>query len=98
MNYNLEQRALIDGELTQRSIDFMQRAGEGEQPFFLYLPYTADALPGHPAPGVSPARPAMAALPMSWPRSTQYNGMLLDAVDELGIRDNTHLHFHCRQR
>ena len=69
--YNLKERALIDGELTQRSIDFMQRQVKKDKPFFLYLPYTDDALPvAIPHPGLSPARQATAALPMSWPRST----------------------------
>ena len=40
MDYGLEQRALIDLELTKRSIDFMQRQVKAKQPFFLFVPYT----------------------------------------------------------
>ena len=40
MAYNLEQRALIDLELTRRSIDFMRRQVEAKRLFFLYVPYT----------------------------------------------------------
>ena len=50
--YRLEQRALIDLELTTRSIDFMRRQVEDDQPFFLYVPYTQTHYPAPPAPGL----------------------------------------------
>ena len=86
--WNLEYRPLIDEELTRRSIDFMRRQSESDTPFFLYLPYTATHYPTIPHPdfdgttGNGPWADMLAQI-------DHYNGMLLDAVDELGIRDNT---------
>ena len=48
--YNLEYRALIDGDLTTKAIDFMTRQAEAKKPFFLYLPYTATHFPTRPHP------------------------------------------------
>lgn len=38
--YNTKERILIDGELTQRSINFMERKVKEKKPFFVYIPYT----------------------------------------------------------
>ena len=38
--YRLDYRPLIDRELTDRAINFMQRQAQAEKPFFVYLPYT----------------------------------------------------------
>jgi len=77
--YNLEERALIDGELTKRSIDFMKRQAKKDKPFFLYViphPDFADKT------GNGRFADVLAQV-------DAYNGMLLDAIDDLGIRDNT---------
>ncbi len=88
MDYNLEQRALIDLELTNRSINFMKRQTEADKPFFLYLPYTMTHYPliPHPEFAGSTGNGRFADV---LAQIDAYNGMLLDAVDELGIRDNT---------
>ena len=86
--WNLEYRPLIDADLTEKAIDFMQRQTADETPFFLYLPYTATHYPTIPHPdfdGVTGNGPWADLLH----QIDEYNGMLLDAVDELGIRDNT---------
>ncbi|MGI9401947.1 MAG: arylsulfatase [Rhizobiaceae bacterium] len=86
--YNLEERRLIDRELTDRSIDFMKRHAKDNEPFFLFIPYTQTHLPVEPHPdflgktGKGPFADVLAQL-------DTYVGDLLDAVDELGIRDNT---------
>jgi arylsulfatase len=38
--YDLEMRRRIDGELTQRSCEFIERHGKAKKPFFLYVPLT----------------------------------------------------------
>ena len=48
--WNLEYRPLIDGDLTKKAIDFMQRQSKTGEPFFLYLPYTATHYPTRPHP------------------------------------------------
>ena len=86
--YDLDYRALIDGDLTTKAMDFMQRQAEAEKPFFLYLPYTATHYPTLPHPDF-----AGTTGNGQWAdvlhQIDQYVGMLLDKVDELGIRDNT---------
>jgi arylsulfatase A-like enzyme len=50
MEYGLKERALIDGDLTDKAIDFMKRKAKGKSPFFLYLPYTQTHYPAIPHP------------------------------------------------
>jgi arylsulfatase len=86
--YDTEQRILIDGELTDRSIDFMERQVEADNPFFLFVPYTQTHMPVYPSPefkgttGNGDFADVLA-------QTDAYVGRLLDAVDRLGIRDNT---------
>ena len=86
--WNLEYRPLIDVDLTDKAIDFMQRQTEADKPFFLYLPYTATHVPVMPHPDFDGTTGNG-----NWAdllhQIDQLNGRLLDAVDELGIRDNT---------
>jgi arylsulfatase len=88
MPYNLEQRPLIDLELTRRSIDFMRRQVEAGRPFFLYLPYTQTHYPALPHPDFD-GRTGNGRWADVLAQVDHYNGMLLDGIDELGIRDNT---------
>ncbi len=86
--FDTEQRILIDEELTDRSIDFMQRQVQAGSPFFLYIPYTQTHMPVIPHPefkgstGNGDFADVLA-------QTDAYVGKLLDAVDRLGIRDNT---------
>ena len=43
--YNLDYRPLIDRDLTDRAINFIERQARAENPFFVYLPYTATHFP-----------------------------------------------------
>jgi arylsulfatase len=88
MDYNLEQRALIDLELTKRSIDFMRRQVKAKQPFFLFVPYTQTHYPALPHPDFA-GKTGNGRFADVLAQVDAYNGMLLDAIDELGIRDNT---------
>ena len=86
--YRLDYRPLIDGDLTDKAIDFMERQSRDDKPFFLYLPYTATHYPTRPHPDFvgKTGNGDWADLLL---QIDTYTGMLLDAVDELGIRDNT---------
>jgi arylsulfatase len=86
--WNLEYRPLIDAELTRRSIDFMRRQSEAGTPFFLFLPYTATHYPTIPHPDFMD-KTGNGRWADILAQIDHYNGKLLDAVDELGIRDNT---------
>ena len=46
--YDLEQRRLIDAEITRRTIDFMKRSVQAGKPFYAYVPYTLVHFPTLP--------------------------------------------------
>ncbi len=86
--YRLDYRALIDGDLTDRAIGFIEKQARAGQPFFLYLPYTATHYPAiaHPEFAGKSGNGPWADLLM---QIDAYNGRLLDKLDELGIADET---------
>ena len=86
--YDTEERLLIDNELTKRSIDFMRRQAETDKPFFLFIPYTQTHMPVAPHPDFRGAT-GNGEFADVLAQTDSYVGQLLDAVDELGIRDNT---------
>jgi len=86
--YNLETRRFIDGELTDKTIDFMKRNVKGNKPFFAFVPFTHPHIPttAHPdfdgKTGNGRYADVLAEI--------DYRaGQILDAIDDLGIRDNT---------
>jgi arylsulfatase len=86
--YRLDYRPLIDRDLTDRAIGFMQRQAEAGKPFFVYLPYTATHFPTMPHPdfvGKSGNGPWSDLLL----QIDSYVGELLDTLDQLGIAQNT---------
>ena len=86
--YRLDYRPLIDRDLTDRAIDFMQRQAQAKKPFFLYLPYTATHFPTMPHPDFDgkSGNGAWADLLM---QIDSYTGELLDTLDDLGIANDT---------
>jgi arylsulfatase len=86
--YRLDYRPLIDGDLTEKAIDFMKRQAQAKNPFFVYLPYTATHYPTRPHPDFAgkTGNGAWADLLL---QIDTYTGQLLDAIDDLGVRDNT---------
>jgi arylsulfatase len=86
--FNIETRRLIDTELTEKAIDFMTRQVEAGKPFFNFIPYTQPHLPTLPHPdfdGVTGHGP-YADVHVEIDHQA---GRILDAIDDLGIRDNT---------
>ena len=86
--YRLDYRPLIDRDLTDRAISFMQRQAKADKPFFVYLPYTATHFPTMPHPdfvGKSGNGPWGDLLM----QIDSYVGELLDTIDDLGLADNT---------
>ena len=86
--YDLEKRRLIDGELTERAIDFMRRQVTALRPFFTYVPLTHLHFPTLPHPDFA-GRSAVGDFADSMMEMDHRVGQLLDAVDELGIRETT---------
>jgi arylsulfatase len=87
-SYDLEQRALIDKDLTDKAIKFMKRQTKANKPFFLYLPYTMTHYPLIPHPDFV-GKTGNGRFADVLAQIDAYNGMLLDAIDDLGISDNT---------
>ena len=86
--YRLDYRPLIDADLTDKAIDFIERQAAADKPFFVYLPYTATHFPTLPHPDFvgKSGRGSWADLLM---QIDSYTGRLLDTLDELGISDDT---------
>jgi arylsulfatase len=86
--YNTAERPEIDGELTRRALDFMQRSVEADKPFFVYLPYTQTHVPVVPSKEFK-GKSGNGHWGDVLMQIDAYTGRLLDKVDELGITDNT---------
>lgn len=86
--YDLEQRSLIDAEITRRTIDFMQRSVQAKKPFYAYVPFTLVHFPALPNPKFN-GKTGNGNFPDALAEVDAHVGELLDAVDKLGIKDNT---------
>ena len=86
--YDLDARRLIDSELTEKAIDFMARSVKDEKPFFAFVPFTHAHLPtfAHPDFAGKTGNGQYADVLSEIDYRT---GEILDAIDELGIRENT---------
>jgi arylsulfatase A-like enzyme len=86
--YDLEQRRLIDSEITRRTIDFMKRHVSAGKPFYAYVPFTLVHFPTLPHPDFA-GKTGNGDFPDALAEMDFHVGQLLDAVDALGIRDHT---------
>lgn len=86
--YDLDQRRLIDEECTRRSIDFMKRSVASGKPFYLYVPYTLVHFPTLPNPKFA-GKTGYGDFPDCLAEMDARVGDVLDAIDGLGVRDNT---------
>jgi arylsulfatase len=79
---------LIDRDLTDKAMDFMERSVDDKKPFFLYLPYTATHFPtmAHPDFKGKSGNGEWADLLM---QIDSYLGELQNKIKELGIEENT---------
>jgi len=86
--YDLEFRRKIDGQLIERSIDFIQRQAQAGKPFFTYVPLTQlhyPTLPHHDFAGKTGAGDFADAMVEMDARV----GQVADFLDSAGLRDNT---------
>lgn len=86
--YDLAKRRLIDSELTEKTIDFMRRKKAEDLPFFAYVPLTHLHFPTLPHPDFV-GRSEVGDFADSMMEMDHRVGQILDAVDELGMRDET---------
>ena len=86
--YDVEYRALIDRELTNRALNFMEKSVDEEKPFFIYLPYTATHFPTIPHPDFK-GKSGNGAWADVLLQIDTYVGELQDRIEKLGIDENT---------
>ena len=86
--YDLKSRPLIDGELTEKTIDFMKRSVKKKKPFFTFVPFTHAHLPTHAHPDFA-GKTGHGQYADVLAEIDYRTGQILDAIDELGVRDNT---------
>jgi arylsulfatase A-like enzyme len=86
--YDVEQRRLIDAEITRRSIAFMERQASAKKPFFAYATLTQPHLPTLPNPAFA-GKTGNGDWADMLAEMDHNVGQMLDAVDRLGIRDDT---------
>jgi arylsulfatase len=86
--YDLEQRRLIDAEITRRTIDFMKRSVQSGKPFYAYVPFTLVHFPTLPNPKFT-GQTGYGDFPDCLAEMDAHVGEILDTIDGLRIRDNT---------
>jgi arylsulfatase len=86
--YDLNERRLIDAEITRRAIDFMKRSVNAGKPFYAYIPYTLVHFPTLPNPQFE-GKTGYGDFPDALAEMDFHVGQLLDAIDSLNIRNNT---------
>lgn len=86
--YDIEQRRLMDAELTRRSIAFMERQAKEKRPFFAFASLTQPHFPTLPNPRFA-GKTGHGDWADMLAEMDNNVGQMLDAVDRLGIRDDT---------
>ena len=87
-DYTVATRRLIDTEITDRAIDFMERQVRDRKPFFAYIPFTQPHLPSLPHPEFA-GQTGNGDWADMLAEMDYHAGEVLDAIERLGIRDNT---------
>ncbi|MET0049898.1 MAG: sulfatase-like hydrolase/transferase [Candidatus Thiodiazotropha sp.] len=86
--YDVEQRRLIDAEITRRAVSFIYKQSQTDKPFFAYVALTQPHLPSEPNPAFK-GRTGNGDWADMLTEMDANVGLLLAAVDEAGVRDNT---------
>jgi arylsulfatase len=86
--YDEEQRRLSDTEVTRRTINFMRRGVQAGKPFYAYVLFMLVHFPTLPHPKFAGGT-GFGDFPDALAEIDEHVGEILDAVEELKIRDNT---------
>ena len=86
--YDRAKRATIDREITDHAIDFIKRKAAGEQPFFVYIPYTQTHEPVDAHPDFK-GKTGNGSFADVLAQTDAYVGELLDTIDAQGLKQNT---------
>ena len=90
--FDEDTRRTIDGELIDKTIDFMADQSKAGTPFFAYVPITQMHFPNLPHPDFIGAT-EHGEMADSLAEMDHRVGQIVDAIDELGIADDTILIF-----
>jgi len=90
--YDLDQRRLIDAEITRRAVEFMRRSVAASKPFYVYVPFTLVHFPTLPDPKFA-GTTGFGDFPDALAEMDAHVGEIVDAIDQLKIRDDTILVF-----
>lgn len=86
--YDRESRSKIDAEITDKTIAFMRRNARKGLPFFAYVPFTQAHAPVIPHPDFQ-GKTGNGHWADMLAEIDYRAGQILDAIDKLGVRDNT---------
>lgn len=86
--FTQEVRAEIDGELVDKSIDFMKREHTAGKPFFLYLPFSMGHIPNLPAKEFA-GKSRIGDYGDKIMEGDYRVGQILDALKDLGVANDT---------
>lgn len=86
--YDMKYRALIDGDLTEKAIDYINRKSTEDAPFFVYFAMTATHTPIVPHPDFQgkTGKGLWADLLL---QTDTFVGRLVKAIDDAGVAENT---------
>ena len=85
---DVEQRRLMEGEITRRAIDFMRRQAKAGRPFYAYVSFSLMHFPTLPNPEFA-GRTGNGDWADCLAEMDYRTEQILDAIKELGIEDNT---------
>ncbi len=86
--YDLDYRPLIDRDLTDKAMKFMEKSVKADKPFLVYLPYTATHFPTMPHPDFK-GKTGNGAWADLLSQIDTYTGELLEKIEDLGVAENT---------
>lgn len=85
---NMQTRRTLDGEITRRAVDFIQRNAKAGKPFFAYVPFSLVHMPVLPNPAFE-GRTGNGSWADALAEMDDNTGRILDALKQAGIADNT---------
>jgi len=87
-SFDLKQKASVDGELTDMTIDYIDKHAKAEKPFFVFLSYTNTHVPRIPAPEFN-GKTGNGAWADILLQTDTYVGNILESLKNNDIADNT---------
>ncbi len=87
-SFDLKQKASMDGELTEMTIDYINKHAKDEKPFFVFLPYTNTHIPRIPSPEFD-GKTGNGAWADILLQTDTYVGNIMESLKKNGIDDNT---------